>query len=333
MSLFRERRAGTAWLPVEGHLPALDGGTGWLNSPPLAAAELRGRVILVDFWTFSCINWIRTAPYLRAWNARYRERGLIVIGVHTPEFPFETDVDSVTAAIKERELAYPVVVDSDYAIWGAFANKYWPALYIADGDGAMRFHHFGEGRYEECERAIQQLLDGPGAPWTDHVDAEAHGVEAPADWVAMKSPETYLGFERAERFASPDGPAFDRPCSYRVPSPLLRNTWALSGAWTIGGKAARLEEAGGLLAYRFQARDLHLVMGPAEPHRSVPFHIRLDGESPGAAHGVDVDNVGEGIAEDRRLYQLVRQRGPVREHVIEITFHNPGVEAYVFTFG
>jgi thiol-disulfide isomerase/thioredoxin len=333
VNLFRERRAGTARLPIESHLPGFDGATRWLNSAPLTTAELRGHVVLVDFWTFSCINWIRTAPYLRAWDARYRERDLIVIGVHTPEFPFETDVDSISRAIGERELAYPVAVDSDYAIWDAFANRYWPALYIADGDGAIRFHHFGEGRYEESERAIQQLLDVPGELRADLVDVEAHGVEAPADWDAMESPETYVGFERAERFASPGGPAFEQPRSYGVPSLLRRNSWALSGSWTIGAKAARLDQAGGVLAYRFHARDLHLVMGPAEPGQSVRFRIRLDGEPPGAAHGLDVDEDGEGTAADRRMYQLVRQPGPVREHLFEITFQEAGVEAYVFTFG
>jgi thiol-disulfide isomerase/thioredoxin len=331
VNLFRARRAGTAWLPVEGHLPGFEGATGWLNSAPFTPAELRGRVVLVDFWTFSCINWIRTAPYLRAWEARYRERGLIVIGVHTPEFPFETDVDLIRAAIDERRLKYPVVVDSDYVIWDAFANRYWPALYIADGDGAIRFHHFGEGHYEDVEHAIQQLLDVPG-DLADVVDVEGHSVEAPADWDAMESPETYVGFERAERFVSPGGPTFEQPRCYSAP-PLRRNSWALSGVWTIGAKAARLDQAGGVLAYRFHARDLHLVMGPAEPGQSVRFSVRLDGEPPGAAHGVDVDEDGEGTATDRRLYQLVRQPGPVREHVFEITLHKPGVEAYVFTFG
>jgi thiol-disulfide isomerase/thioredoxin len=333
VNLFRARRASTAWLPVEGHLPGFDGATCWLNSAPFTPEELRGHVVLVDFWTFSCINWIRTAPYLRAWAARYRDRGLIVIGVHTPEFPFETDVDSIREAIKERELAYPVAVDSDYAVWDAFANRYWPALYIADGDGAIRFHHFGEGHYEDVERAIQQLLDVPGDLRTDLVDVEAHGVEVPADWGSMESPETYVGFERAERFASLGGTAFEQPRCYSAPSPLRRNGWALSGAWTIGPKAARLDQAGGVLTYRFHARDLHLVMGPAGSGQAVPFRIRLDGEPPGAAHGVDVDEDGEGTAADRRLYQLVRQPGPVREHAFEITFQKPGVEVYVFTFG
>jgi thiol-disulfide isomerase/thioredoxin len=327
------RHAGTASLPVESHLPGFDGATAWLNSAPLTAEHLRGHVVLIDFWTFTCINWIRTAPYLRAWEDRYREHGLTVIGVHTPEFPFETDVDSIRAAIEERRLAYPVAVDSDYAVWNAFANRYWPALYVADGDGAIRFHHFGEGRYEETERVIQALLDVAGNLRSDFVEVEADGVEASAKWDAMESPETYVGFERAERFSSLGGAAFEQSRSYRAPSPLRLNKWALSGEWTIGGKAVRLDQAGGVLAYRFRARDLHLVMGPTRPGQRVPFRIRLDGAAPGAAHGVDVDENGEGTAVDRRLYQLVRQPGQVEEHTFEITFLQPGVEAYVFTFG
>ena len=257
----------------------------------------------------------------------------MMIGVHTPEFPFETDVDSIRAAIDERQLAYPVAVDSDYAIWNAFANRYWPTLYVADPTGAIRFHHFGEGAYEECERVIQQLLDVPGALRNDLVNVEADGVEVPPDWDSMQSPETYVGWERAERFSSPGGPAFEQARSYTMPSMLRLNNWALAGAWTIGGKAARSTLAGGVLAYRFRARDLHLVMGPAEPGKSVPFRVRLDGQPPGAAHGVDVAADGEGTAADRRLYQLIRQPGRVRECTFEITFHEPGVEAYVFTFG
>lgn len=331
MTLFSVRH--NAALPFESDSPGLDGATGWLNSAPLTPADLDGHVVLIDFWTFTCINWIRTAPYLRAWDDRYRDRGVMMIGVHTPEFPFETDVDSIRAAIDERGLAYPVAVDSDYAIWSAFANRYWPALYVADPTGAIRFHHFGEGAYEECERVIQQLLDVPGALRNDLVNVEADGVEAPPDWDSMQSPETYVGWERAERFSSPGGPAFEQPRGYTMPSMLRLNNWALAGAWTIGGKAARSTLAGGVLAYRFRARDLHLVMGPAEPGKSVPFRVRLDGQPPGAAHGVDVDADGEGTAADRRLYQLIRQPGRVREHTFEITFHEPGVEAYAFTFG
>jgi thiol-disulfide isomerase/thioredoxin len=317
-------------LADEGDLPSLAGATEWLNSAPLTAADLRGRVVLVDFWTFTCVNWIRTAPYRRAWDERYRARGLVVIGVHTPEFPFERDVDSIRAAIDERGIAYPVAVDSDYAVWDAYANRYWPALYVADAEGIIRFHHFGEGRYDESERVIQELLDVPRG---DLVAVEADGIEAPADWDTLRSPETYLGWERTERFASPGGAASDERRSYSTPRPLQLNAWALSGAWTIGRTAARLHEAGGHLAYRFRARDVNLVMGPAQGGQPVRFRVRIDGGPPGDARGVDVDERGEGIAADRDLHQVVRQRGVVREHTLEITFLDPGVEAYVLTFG
>ena len=320
-------------LAYEGNMPSLVGATEWLNTEPLTAADLRGRVVLIDFWTLSCVNWVRTAPYRRAWDERYRDRGLVVVGVHTPEFPFERDVDSIRAAIDERRITYAVAVDSDYAIWHAYANRYWPALYVADAKGAVRFHHFGEGRYQRCERAIQELLDVPRGLEHSLVVVKADGVEAPADWDTLKSPETYLGWERAERFASPGGAAWDERRSYSTPRSLRLNTWALSGNWTVGGKAARLNEAGGHLAFRFRARDVNLVMGPA--HRGLPvrFRVRIDGGPPRDAGGVDVDGRGEGTAVDRRLYQLVRQPGPVAEHTFEITFLEPGVEAYVFTFG
>jgi thiol-disulfide isomerase/thioredoxin len=318
-------------LSSEGNVPSLAGATEWLNSEPLGPAELRGHVVLFDFWTFTCINWIRTAPYRRAWYEKYRDNGLIVIGVHTPEFPFERDVDSIRVHIDERRIAYPVAVDSDYAVWNAFANRYWPALYVADAEGAIRFHHFGEGAYEETERAIQALLDVPRENSLVAVDAE--GIEAPADWDSLQSPETYLGAERGERFASPGAGAWEERQSYSTPDPLRLNTWALSGEWTIGEKAARLDEAGGQLAYRFRARDVNLVMGPAQGGQPVPFRVRIDGGPPGAARGVDVAEHGEGTAVDRRLYQLVRQPGDVDEHIFEITFLDPGVETYVFTFG
>jgi len=334
MSLFGARRhAGPAPLSGEGHLPGFDGATSWLNAEPLTPADLRGQVVLVDFWTLTCINWIRTAPYLRAWDEKYREHGLTVIGVHTPEFPFETDVDSIRAAIEERRIVHPVAVDSDYAIWTVFANRYWPAVYVADASGTIRFHHFGEGRYDETERVIQQLLDLPRGLENDFVEVEAAGVEAPADWAALESPETYLGYERAERFASPGGATPRQNQSYSMPPRLRLNQWALSGDWTIDGKAARLNEAGGRLSYRFRARDVHLVMGPANRGKPVRFRVRIDGSSAAAARGVDVDDHGEGSAADRRLYQLVRQLGAVDERTFEITFLEQGVEAYVFTFG
>ena len=320
-------------LSYEGNLPSLAGATEWLNSDPLTVAELEGHVVLVDFWTFTCINWIRTAPFRRAWNEKYREHGLRVIGVHTPEFPFERDIDSIRAAIEERRITYPVAVDSDYAIWSAFANRYWPALYVADATGAIRFHHFGEGRYDETERVIQELLHVPEPLGDDLVVVEANGIEAQADWDALASPETYLGAERAERFASPGGGAWEERRSYTTPSSLRLNHWALAGDWTIGTKAARLDEAGGRLTYRFRARDVNLVMGPSEAAPPVRFRVRIDGGPPGAARGVDVDERGEGIAADRRFFQLVRQPERVDEHTLEITFLEPGVEAYVFTFG
>jgi thiol-disulfide isomerase/thioredoxin len=316
-------------LSYESNLPSLAGATGWLNSEPLTAADLRGHVVVVDFWTYTCINWIRTAPYRRGWDEKYREHGLTVIGVHTPEFPFETDVDSIRAAIDERRIAYPVAVDSDYAIWNAFANRYWPALYVADTQGAIAFHHFGEGRYGESERVIQALLDKTGAV----VEVEGEGVEAAADWAALASPETYLGYERAERFASPDLLAVSEPQTYTTPSRLRLNPWALSGDWTIGRKAVRSDVAGGRLSFRFRARDVNLIMGPAEGAEPVEFRVRLDGDPPGTARGVDVDDRGEGVAADRRLYQLVRQPGDVHERTVEITFLERGVEAFVFTFG
>jgi thiol-disulfide isomerase/thioredoxin len=313
-----------------GNIPSLAGATEWLNSEPLAAADLEGRVVLFDFWTFTCINWIRTAPYRRAWDERYREHGLTIVGVHTPEFPFERDVDSIRAAIEERQIAYPIAVDSEYGVWDAFANRYWPALYFVDKAGTIRYQHFGEGRYEDSERMIQELLDLPAG---DVVVLETEGIEAQADWESLASPETYLGAERGERFASPGGGTWDERRSYTAPASLGLNLWALAGDWTIGSKATTLHEAEGTLAYRFRARDVNLVMGPAEGTPPVRFRVSIDGGPPGAARGVDVDQAGEGIAADRRLYQLVRQPERVDEHTFEITFLEPGVEVYAFTFG
>ncbi len=320
-------------LSHEGNMPSLASATEWLNSKRVTAADLRGHVVVVDFWTFTCVNWIRTAPYRRAWDDRYREHGLTVIGVHTPEFPFETDLDSIRAAVEERRITYPVAIDNDYAIWSAFANRYWPALYVADAEGAIRFHHFGEGRYEESERAIQALLDVASLADEDVVRVEAEGVEAAADWATLRSPETYLGYERAERFASPGRPALDEPHMYAAPSPLGLNRWALSGDWTIGRKASRTNGAEGRLSFRFRARDLNLVMGPTQGGEPARFEVRLDGDAPGEGRGVDVDDRGAGTAADRRLYQLVRQPADVDERLFEITFVESGAEVYVFTFG
>lgn len=316
-------------LSYEGNVPSFDGATEWLNSEPLTAADLRRHAVLVDFWTFTCINWIRTAPYRRAWDERYRDHGLIMIGVHTPEFPFERDVDSIRAAIEERRVTYPVAVDSEYTIWNAFANRYWPALYVADAEGAIRYHHFGEGSYAESERVLQELLGVPG----DVAAVEATGVEAAADWDTVQSPETYLGSDRAERFASPGGAAWEERRRYSAPYPLRLNQWALSGEWTIGRKAARLDEAGGQLSYCFHARDLNLVMGPAARGASVRYRVLIDGEAPGSAHGIDIDEDGNATLAEPRMYQLVRQQGRLADRTFEITFLDPGVEAYVFTFG
>jgi thiol-disulfide isomerase/thioredoxin len=304
------------------HMPSLGGGTAWLNSEPLDTAGWRGRVVLVDFWTLTCINWLRTEPYIRAWSRAYRDDGLVVIGVHTPEFSFERDVDLVRKATADREIDYPVVVDNDYAVWSAFDNHYWPALYFVDRDGIIRDHHFGEGRYEQSERLIQRLLGIVREP----VPVEGVGVEAEADWDHLRTPETYLGYERGERFESPGG----RP--YQLPERLRVNHWALAGRWTIEPEDAALDEAGGSIACRFHARDAHLVLSPAG-RAPIPFRVLLDGEAPGASHGVDVDEEGNGVLLDGRMYQLVRAHDAVRDRTLEITFLESGARAHAFTFG
>jgi thiol-disulfide isomerase/thioredoxin len=320
---------------VEGHLPGFDGATGWLNSPPLTVADLRGKVVLVDFWTYTCINWLRTLGYVRAWAQKYEDQGLVVVGVHTPEFPFERDIDNVRWAAQDMSVEYPVALDSDYAVWRAFANRYWPAVYIADAEGRIRHHQFGEGGYEECERIVQRLLreagrDGIG---DDLVSVAADGFEAQADWATLESPETYLGYEQAQNFASPGGADFDEPRTYVAPDPLKLNHWALAGDWTIERRASVLHQAEGRIAFRFHARDVHLVMGPGARGTSVPFRVLVDGEPPGDAHGLDVDEQGGGTVARQRLYQLIRERGSITDRTFEITFLAPGVEAYVFTFG
>jgi thiol-disulfide isomerase/thioredoxin len=309
-------------------MPSLGGATGWLNSEPLGPAELRGHVVLVDFWTFTCINWLRQEPYVRAWSQAYRDDGLVVIGVHTPEFSFEHELDHVREATKERGIDYPVALDNDYVIWNAFDNHYWPALYFVDADGVVRDHHFGEGRYEHSERVIQQLLGIE----RELVSVAGLGVEAEADWDHLRTPETYLGYAQSERVASPDGVAFDERRAYELPERLPFNHWALAGEWTIGQEKVVLEEAGGSIAFRFHARDAHLVLssGAREP---IPFRLVLDHEAPGRSHGVDVDENGNGVLRDGRMYQLVRQHDGVRERTLEITFLEPGAEAYAFTFG
>ena len=310
------------------HMPSLGGATGWLNSEPLGPAELRGHVVLVNFWTLTCINWLRQEPYVRAWSRAYRDDGLVVIGVHTPEFSFEHEIDRVRQATKERAIDYPVAVDNDYEIWSAFDNHYWPALYFVDADGIIRDQHFGEGRYEQSERVIQRLLGVE----RELVSVEGLGVEAEADWDHLRTPETYLGYGRGEHFASPDGAALDERRAYELPERLRLNHWALAGEWTIGRESVVLDQAGGSIAYRFHARDAHLVLSPGA-REPIPFRVLLDGEAPGPSHGVDVDEDGNGLLRDGRLYQLVRQHDAVRERTLEITFLEPGAEAYVFTFG
>jgi thiol-disulfide isomerase/thioredoxin len=308
-------------------MPSLGGATGWLNSEPLGPAELRGHVVLVNFWTLTCINWLRQEPYVRAWSQAYRDDGLVVIGLHTPEFSFEHEIDRVRQATNERGIDYPVALDNDYEIWSAFDNNAWPALYFVDTEGIVRDDHFGEGRYEESERVIQRLLGVEREP----VSVEGLGVEAEADWNNLRTPETYLGSGRSERFASADG-AFDERRGYQLPDRLRVNHWALAGEWTIGREQVVLDEADGSIAYRFHARDAHLVLSPG-PRGPIPFRLLLDGEAPRPSHGVDVDEDGNGVLREGRLYQLVRQHDGVRERTLEITFLEPGAEAYAFTFG
>jgi len=313
---------------VRVQMPPLDGATEWINSEPLDPAGLRGRVVLVNFWTLTCINWLRQEPYVRAWSQAYREDGLVVIGVHTPEFSFEHELDGVRQATKEREIDYPVAVDNDYGVWSAFDNHYWPALYFVDREGIIRDQHFGEGRYEQSERVIQDLLGVQREP----VPVEGRGVEAEADWDDLRTPETYLGYGRGERFASPEEAAPNEARAYGLPERLRFNHWALAGVWTIGRESVVLDEDGGSISFRFGARDAHLVLssGAREP---IPFRVRLDGEPPGPSHGVDVDVDGNGVLRDGRLYQLVRAHDELRERTLEITFLEPGAEAYAFTFG
>jgi thiol-disulfide isomerase/thioredoxin len=310
------------------HMPSLDGATEWLNSEPLDPAELRGRVVLVNFWTLTCINWLRQEPYVRAWSRAYRDDGLVVIGVHTPEFSFEHQVDLVRQAIRERAIDYPVAVDNDYEIWNAFANHYWPALYFVDADGVIRDEHFGEGRYEQSERVIQKLLGVERRS----VPVEGLGVEAPADWEHLSTPETYLGYWRSGQFASPQRPELDDSHAYALPQGLRLNHWALAGEWTIGAENVALDQAGGTIAISFQARDAHLVLS-LSTREPIPFRVLLDGEPPGPSSGVDVDEDGHGVLREDRMYQLVRQHDAVRDRTLEITFLEPGAEAYAFTFG
>jgi thiol-disulfide isomerase/thioredoxin len=327
--------ATTLQLPVERELPSLAGATAWLNSEPLTPQSLRGRPVLVQFWTFTCINWLRTLPYVRTWFEKYRGDGLVVLGVHTPEFEVEHDIDNVRRAAQELRVDYPIAVDSDYKVWRAFDNEYWPAQYFVDAGGQIRYHRFGEGEYEYSEKVIQLLLSAAGA---EHVSrevasVEGRGIEAPADWEDLRSPETYVGYLRATNFSSPGGATHDRPHDYALPEALRLNHWALAGDWTIGRQEAVLGAPDGRIVHRFHARDLHLVMAPGPNAEPARFRVLFDGEPPGAAHGDDVDERGEGTVTEPRLYQLIRQRGRVVERTFEIAFPDPGVHAYVFTFG
>jgi hypothetical protein len=325
----------SAKLPVEGNLPPLTGATGWLNSEPLTPESLRGKPVLVEFGTFTCINWIRTLPYVRSWNEKYRDDGLVVLIAHTPEFAVERDVDHIRPALAAMRVDFPIAIDSDYGIWRAFDNNYWPAMYFIDADGRIRHHHFGEGEYEHSERVIQVLLEAAGAAHVNRelVSVTGRGVEAPADWEDLRTPETYVGYERGAELASPGGIAADARREYALPDGLRLNHWALAGYWTIGRQAAALNAAGGRILYRFHARDLHLVMAPPPGGEPVRFRVRLDGQPPGSSHGVDTDEQGNGTVTEPRLYQLIREDGEVVDRTFEIAFFGAGARAYVFTFG
>ena len=322
-------------LPVEGTAPSLDGAVEWLNSPPLAREDLRGKVVLIDFWTYSCINCIRTLPYVRAWAEKYRDQGLVVIGVHAPEFAFEKKIDNVRQAVAGFNIEYPVAIDNDYRIWRAFDNSYWPAHYLIDAKGQIRYHHFGEGEYRETEEAIQDLLreaGSTGASPAETVTPETKGAEAGADMSHMLSGETYVGYRQARGFASNETMRADAPRDYSVTAPAL-NEWGLSGEWTVGAEAATLDAANGGITYRFSARDLHLVLGPVDSGKPVRFQVTVDGHPPGPDHGADTDANGNGVVTSTRLYQLVRQSGTVTAKTFTIRFLDPGVQAYAFTFG
>jgi thiol-disulfide isomerase/thioredoxin len=333
--LEKTSRGAAAELPIEGDLPDFGGATAWLNSEPLTAAGLRGQVVLVQFCTYSCINWLRTLPYVRAWAERYRDDGLVVIGAHSPEFPFEHDVERVRSALQAMGVDYAIAIDNDFAIWRAFGNQYWPALYVADAQGRLRDHHFGEGRYEGSERVIQQLLAeaGSGGVEQEPVSIVPRGVEASADLNTLGSPETYVGYSRAENLVAPDGVLPDGPRVYGESPPLKLNQWSLSGNWTVGRQATVMNQAGGRITFRFHARDLNFVLGPSASGAPVRFRVLIDGAAPGRAHGVDVDDEGNGTVAEARLYQLARQPGTVADRTFEITFLDSGVQAYVFTFG
>jgi cytochrome c biogenesis protein CcdA/thiol-disulfide isomerase/thioredoxin len=323
-------------LPVEGEIPSLAGATLWLNSAPLTPESLRGKVVVVDFWTYSCINCLRALPYVESWYQKYRDHGLVVIGVHAPEFAFEKDPNNVRRAVADLKITYPVALDNDYAIWQAFNNQYWPAHYFIDATGHIRAHHFGEGEYDQSEQIIRTLLTEAGQsglPPAGMGGAKAVGIEAPPDEAHDQSPETYVGYRRADNFASPGGFTQDQAHRYSAPAALKLNQWALSGSWSVDPEKAVLGASGGKIEFRFYARDLHLVLGPGSGGKPVRFRVTLDGAAPGASHGADTDSSGAGVIDRQRLYQLIRQSGNVGEHVFSIEFLDPGVQAYSFTFG
>jgi thiol-disulfide isomerase/thioredoxin len=330
--LLAARHPAAIHLPMEGEMPSLAGATAWLNSPPLTTAGLRGKVVLIDFWTYTCINWLRTLPYVRAWAEKYKEHGVVVIGVHTPEFSVEHDLENVRRAAKDMRVEYPVAIDNDYAIWSAFDNHYWPALYLVDVQGHLRYHHFGEGAHEQTEMMIQYVLAEAGIGGIDDelVSVDASGAEVAADWGDLRSAENYVGEARTEHFASPGGSKLDEARLYTAPAHFSLNEWALAGEWTMGSEATVLHVANGRIAYRFHARDLNLVMGAAARGTSVRFRVFIDGQ---AAHGSDADSQGNGTVSEPRLYQLIRQPGHIADRQFEIEFLDAGVEAFSFTFG
>jgi thiol-disulfide isomerase/thioredoxin len=317
----------------EGHMPELVGATDWLNTEALTNDELLGKVVAVDFWTHTCINWLRTLPYLRAWSEHYSPHGLVVIGVHTPEFSIEHDVETVRRVSSDLGVEYAIAIDNDYAVWNAFGNQYWPALYIADSRGDLRYHHFGEGAYDRSEHVIRRLLEDAGAQVpAAPASVETRGIERSADRHEVRSPETYVGAARSQGFSSPDLSVIDEPHDYTVPDRLHLNQWALSGNWILGDEAAVCDEPHTRIQYRFHARDVNLILAPPT-NGSAQFRVRLDGQPPGSAHGLDIDDEGNGVVTDARLYQLIRQPGRVEEQVFEIELLEPGTAAYCFTFG
>jgi thiol-disulfide isomerase/thioredoxin len=333
-------KAGPSLIGASGSLntkpgPSLSGASSWLNTKPLDLAGLRGKVVLIEFWTYTCINWRRALPYTREWALKYKDHGLVVIGVHTPEFSFEYKLANVSRAIDEMSIGYPVALDNDFKIWNSFQNQYWPALYLIDAKGKLRYQKFGEGDYAEAERQIQKILNEASVKdvSNDVIDLHPDGYEAAADWGQLLSPENYLGYTRTTGFASPQGIVTNKRLLYSLPKQLKLNQWALSGTWIMGKEHVQLSKGPGKLIYRFHARDLHLILGPAIPGTSVKFRVLIDGKPPGSAHGLDIDSNGAGKVTEQRMYQLVRQQVPVAERQFEIEFLDPGVEVYNFTFG